>query len=168
MLKLRFLTFTFLLFTMFPGFAQHLAIDEIRRDFKIGHKDKERCQQHLSQLESHANSAVERGYEAAYRMFMAKHTSNPFKKMGYFKNGKKMLEETIDSDEQNAELRYIRLCIQYYVPSYLGYKDDIQEDKEFLMNNLYKLEDDSVKSLIFNYLKGAKMYSEEELKLLGR
>ncbi|WP_093364067.1 hypothetical protein [Sphingobacterium wenxiniae] len=148
--------------------GQTLPIAEIRKDFKVGHKDEETCKKHLEALEKHADSPIERGYEAAYHMFMAKHTGNPFKKMSYFKNGRNMLEKEIKSAPNNVELRYIRLCIQYYIPSYLGYKDNIEEDKDFLVDNLYKLNDKNTKELIFNYLKGAKMYNDEELALLGR
>lgn len=149
-------------------FGQKLSLAEIRKDFKVGHKDEETCKRHLETLEEHADDPVERGYEAAYHMFMAKHTGNPFKKMGYFRNGKKMLEKEIADNPNDIELRYIRLCIQYYIPDYLGYKSNIEEDKDFLVRNLYKLEDDEAKQLIYTYLKGAKMYSEKELALLGR
>ncbi|MFD1770028.1 hypothetical protein [Sphingobacterium suaedae] len=148
--------------------AQGLSIKDIRKDFKVGHKDETTCKRHLQALEKYADSPVERGYEAAYHMFMAKHISNPFKKMSYFKSGKQMLEKEIAANPSNVELRYIRLCIQYYIPSYLGYKDNIEEDKDFLVNNLYKLNDRATKELLYTYLKGAKMYSEQELALLGR
>lgn len=157
-----------LLATTTALFGQKLVLSEIRKDFKIGHKDEALCKKHLEALEEYAGCPVERGYEAAYQMFMAKHTGNPFKKMGYFKKGKKMLEEEIAHHPNEIELRYIRLCIQYYIPSYLGYKGDIECDKSFLMNNLYKLKDEKTKQLIYAYLAGAKMYSDEELALLGR
>jgi len=149
-------------------FGQKLSLKEIRKDFKIGHKDELTCTKHLEMLEEYADCPVERGYEAAYHMFMAKHTGNPFKKMGYFKSGKKMLEEEIADNPNEIELRYIRLCIQYYIPAYLGYKANIEEDKDFLVDNLYKLKDQETKQLIYTYLKGAKMYSDAELALLGR
>ena len=168
MLKMRTLMTLVLLLPFSLVSGQSLVMDDIRRDFKIGHKNKDLCQKYLKDLEEHADTPVERGYEAAYHMFMANHTGNPFKKMSYFKSGRKMLEEAIQSDQNSVELRYIRLCIQYYIPSYLGYKENVEEDKKYLTENLYKLPDDSVKDLIYNYLKGAKMYSEEELKLLGR
>jgi hypothetical protein len=157
-----------LMLTTTALFGQKFSLAEIRKDFKIGHKDEETCKKHLEMLEEHADCPVERGYEAAYHMFMAKHTGNPLKKMSYFRNGKKMLEEEITNNPSEIELRYIRLCIQYYIPSYLGYKDNIEEDKDFLVNNLYKLKDKETKQLIYTYLKGAKMYSEEELALLRR
>ncbi|WDF70619.1 hypothetical protein PQ465_09640 [Sphingobacterium oryzagri] len=150
------------------SFGQNLPITEIRKDFKIGHKDEEKCKRHLTALNKHADSPVERGYEAAYYMFMAKHSGNPLKKMSYFKDGKKMLDKEIAANPNNVELRYIRLLIQYYTPSYLGYRGNIEEDKDFLMNNLYKINDKEAKQIIYTYLKGAKMYSDQELALLGR
>lgn len=157
-----------LLVTTTVLFGQKLSLAEIRKDFKIGHKDEETCKKHLEALEEYADCPVERGYEAAYHMFMAKHSGNPLKKMSYFRSGKKMLEKEIANNPSEIELRYIRLCIQYYIPSYLGYKGNIEEDKDFMINNLYKLKDKETKQLIYTYLAGAKMYSDDELALLGR
>lgn len=148
--------------------AQQLDLNEVRKDFNKGVKDQELCERHLEALEKHADTPVEKGYEAAFHMFMAKHTGNPIKKMGYFNGGKKMLEQQIKTDPNNIELRFIRLCIQYYIPAYLGYRDNIEQDKDFLVSNLYKLKDEKTKDMLFNYLKGAKMYTEQELALLGR
>ena len=148
--------------------AQSLNLLEIRKDFNKGVKDEKLCQGHLKKLEKLASTPLEKGYEAAFHMFMAKHTSNPFKKMSYFNGGKKLLEQQIKLEPNNPELRFIRLCIQYYIPSYLGYKSNVQEDKDFLVANLYKIKDETTKDLIYNYLKGAKMYSSDELALLGR
>src|SRR5690606_40854453 len=58
-------------------FGQKLSLNPIRTDFKIGHEDETICMKHLKTLEEHALSPVERGYEAAYHMFMANHTGNP-------------------------------------------------------------------------------------------
>ena len=88
--------------------------------------------------------------------------------MSYFNGGKKLLEKQIKSDPNNTELRFIRLCIQYYIPDYLGYKSNIEEDKNFLVANLHKLSDERTKDIIYKYLKGANMYNEQELSLLAR
>ncbi|MBL1407687.1 hypothetical protein [Sphingobacterium faecale] len=148
--------------------GQHLNLNDVRKDFNKGVKNQELCERHLEVLEKHAQSPLEKGYEAAFHMFMAKHTGNPIKKMSYFNGGKRLLEKQIKSDPNNVELRFIRLCIQYYIPTYLGYRDNIDQDKDFLVGNLYKLDDEKTKDLLFNYLKGAKMYTEQELVQLGR
>lgn len=148
--------------------AQQLDLNDVRKDFNKGVKDQELCERHLETLEKYAQTSVEKGYEAAFHMFMAKHTGNPLKKMSYFNGGRKLLEKQIKIDPNNIELRFIRLCIQYYIPTYLGYRDNIEQDKEFLVTNLYKLNDERTKDMLFNYLKGAKMYTDQELVQLGR
>ncbi|MFZ4261349.1 hypothetical protein ACFRAE_04860 [Sphingobacterium sp. HJSM2_6] len=148
--------------------AQKLDLDAVREDFNKGVKDEKLCKKYLEILESEADNSVEKGYAAAFHMFMAKHTSNPFKKMGYFKDGKNRLEKELKLNPNNIELRFIRLSIQYHIPKYLGYCGEIEDDKEFMVNNLHKLADQDIKELIYKYLKGANMYSSQELALLGR
>lgn len=149
-------------------YAQKLNLDVVRSDFNKGVKDEVLCKKHLDALKAEANTPVERGYEAAFHMFMAKHTSNPFKKMSYFKTGRNMLEKEIKGSPNNVELRFIRLCIQYYIPKYLGYHHEVEQDKEYVMNNLYKMQDKTTKDKIYKYLKGANMYNASELALLAR
>jgi len=148
--------------------SQDLDLNSVRNDFNKGVKDEDLCKRHLEALEENADSPVERGYAAAFHMFMAKHTSNPFKKMSYFKDGKNKLEKELKSNPNNVELRFIRLSIQYHIPKYLGYHNEIESDKDFVMNNLYKMSDKFTKEKIYKYLKGANMYTQDELALLGR
>lgn len=149
-------------------FGQSLDLDDVRKDFNKGVKDEDLCKVHYETLKKNAKSPLEKGYAAAFQMFMAKHTSNPIKKMSYFNGGKGLLEAQLKVSPNDVELRFIRLCIQYYIPSYLGYRSNIKEDKAFMLDNLYKLKDEEAKDLIFKYLKGANMYSDQELVLLAR
>ena len=153
---------------IFCAEAQISNLNEIRRDFDKGIKDKDLCQRHLTTLEKNAKSALEHGYAAAYHMLMAKHSSNPIKKMSYFNAGKKKLDASIKQDPSNAELRFIRLCIQYHIPTYLGYRNNIEEDKDYLVANFRSIKDANTRELLFKYLKGAKVYTENELALLAR
>ncbi len=148
--------------------AQKLDLNAVRNDFNKGVKDEKLCKRYLDLLDDHADTPVERGYAAAFHMFMAKHTTNPFKKMGFFKDGRDRLEKELKANPNNVELRFIRLSIQYHIPKYLGYHEAIKGDKDYLKNNLYKLDDKFTKEKIYKYLKGANMYTTEELALLGR
>ncbi|WP_166334204.1 hypothetical protein [Sphingobacterium chungjuense] len=148
--------------------AQKADLNGARKNFNQGVKNKDLCEKYHEHLQETARTPVEKGYEAAFHMFMAKHTANPIKKMSYFKNAKSMLEDLIEANPQEVELRFIRLCIQYYSPKYLGYHSEVENDKTFVMNNLHKMSDKHAKQLIYNYLDGAKMYTDSELALLGR
>jgi len=79
-----------------------------------------------------------------------------------------MKKKELKTNPNNVELRFIRLSIQYHIPKYLGYHNEIESDKDFVMNNLYKMSDKFTKEKIYKYLKGANMYTQDELALLGR
>ncbi|MFD2744264.1 MULTISPECIES: hypothetical protein [Sphingobacterium] len=149
-------------------YAQKVDLNGVRENFNQGVKNRDLCEKYHTHLQEAAKTPVEKGYKAAFHMFMAKHTANPIKKMSYFKDAKKMLEDVIKANPNEVELRFIRLCIQYYSPKYLGYHSEVENDKKFVMNNLHKLSDKQAKQLIYDYLDGANMYTDRELALLGR
>ena len=81
------------------------------------------------------------GYKASATMMMANYVGSPFSKLSYFKKGKQMLEEAVSADKQNVELRLLRYLVQKNTPSFLGYDDNIEEDKAFISNNLSGMKD---------------------------
>lgn len=77
-------------------------------------------------------SSTAEGYFAISTMMLAKTGKNLFAKLSYFNKGKKILEATIESDPNNAELRFLRYAVQDQVPSILLYFSDMETDKEIL------------------------------------
>ena len=63
---------------------------------------------------------------------MAEVVSNPYTKLSYFNDGKKLIDQAIKMDPKNAELRYLRFMIQQNTPDFLNYSDDINADFEIL------------------------------------
>ena len=72
------------------------------------------------------------GYRGAVEMSFGKHESGLIKKGKYFSSGKEILEEAISNDPDNVELIFLRYTIQYNVPGFLGYNDNLEEDRAFL------------------------------------
>lgn len=150
---------TIVLFTLAKaGLAQQVNIDKIRKEYADAVKDEDLCEHNLETLHESARSTTEKVYLAAYEILLAKHIGNPFKKIGQFKEGKKHLEEVIKENPSHIEARFIRWSVQVHAPSFLGYNNNIIEDKNFLVKNLYKLPNEEAKSIIYNYLKGANPY----------
>lgn len=87
---------------------------------------------------------------------MAKHYLNPISKLKTFNNGKKILESAIEKDKLNPELKFLRLSIQENSPSFLGYHNNIKEDKLFLIKCLPTITDDELKKIITSYLNHKK------------
>ena len=66
---------------------------------------------------------------------MGKSCFSPISKWNTFKKGKGNIEQAIKIEPDNVELRFIRLSIQKNIPSFLGYKSNIDEDIEFIKKN---------------------------------
>ncbi len=83
-------------------------------------------------------NTVNYAYHAAALTTMANHVFWPTEKLDYFNEGKEKLEKAVNFDLQNVEIRFIRFCVQSGSPSIVGYKENMVEDKKFILSNLYK------------------------------
>lgn len=165
-MAIRILLFFLMISSQVSG--QELNLLKIRKEYSSAVNDKDICENNLNLLRSKAKATTEKGYLAVYEMVYAKHMGNPFKKLGQFKKGKNLLESLIGQEPNNVELRFIRWSVQTHAPSILNYSADIKEDKKFMINNLYSLQNSDVKGIIYKYIKGANSFSEGELKELLR
>jgi hypothetical protein len=82
------------------------------------------------------NSATNRAYLGAAKALMAEVVSNPYSKLSYFNDGKELIDEAINMDPKNAELRYLRFMIQQNTPDFLNYSDDINVDFAILKTEM--------------------------------
>ncbi|RYE41521.1 MAG: hypothetical protein EOP48_23905 [Sphingobacteriales bacterium] len=105
-------------------------------------------------------------YKGAADMMEAKYVINPWSKLNSFRAGKKLIEEAVKRDSKNMEIRFLRYSVQTNLPSFLDYNDDIDADKSFLIKNLYKMEDKTLKNSIIQYLSVTKACTEEEINRL--
>jgi hypothetical protein len=121
--------------------ATALDIEALRLKFYESINEKSAAKKFLEELEKidKGDYPLIIGYRAAVKMIMAKHTLNPIYKYIYFVEGKKLLEAAVSKDSNNIELRFIRLSIQTNVPAFLGYKSELEKDKDFVRANLKKL-----------------------------
>lgn len=103
------------------------------------------------------NQAERKGYQAMIWFLKAKDYFNPVNKLEAFNKGKIQLEEVLKSNPDNIELRFLRLTIQDNAPSFLGYNNNIKEDKVFLTSKLNTITDDAdLLSRITTYLEKNK------------
>ncbi len=102
------------------------------------------------------------GYKGAGHMMMAKHVINPFSKMSHFNKGKKIFTAAIDRDPGNVELRFLRFSVQAEAPGFLGYKENIEEDKTLLLREFNRIQHPDLQKMIRNYLLSSTAVSESE------
>jgi len=109
------------------------------------------------------NSVLE-GYRGAGIMIEANHVFNPLTKLSRFRKGKAIIEGAIVRDPNSIELRYIRLTIQTNIPKFLGYHEEIKNDKEFIIKKMPIVKDVDLANRMADYLSSSKICTVEELK----
>lgn len=143
--------------------AQDTLLNHIRRNVSEMFQTENVCVSILEALErnDYGEDNLLLGYHGAASIGMARHAANPFKKMSYLNEGKELLDRSIERDAQNVELRFLRLTIQANLPSFLGYSDNKESDKAFVLTNLEGTNDDAFRNRVRAFVKRA----EEEGKL---
>ncbi len=111
-------------------------LDLIRANYDKMFLDRELCEKMIDELDREKNnSATYLGYLGGLQTIWANHVFSPISKWNTFKKGKGNIEQAIKIEPDNVELRFIRLSIQKNIPSFLGYKSNIDEDIEFIKKN---------------------------------
>lgn len=78
-------------------------------------------------------------YDGALTVMKAKHAFWPRKRLGFVKEGLRVLDATVTSDPTNAEIRYLRLISCYYLPRLFGRGWSVAEDLTVLSENVREL-----------------------------
>ncbi len=107
------------------------------------------------------------GYRSIAMLLHSKNSYSPFDKIKYFKNGKKLLEESVGADVTSVELRYLRFCVQTNVPFFLNYTSDIEEDKRIILQNWSKLTDTDLKERIRLFMMRSEFCNDIEKRTFG-
>lgn len=102
------------------------------------------------------------GYKGAALAIEAKTQKGIQNKVEAFKDGIDYIEYAIAQEPNNVELRFIRLGIQENTPKVLKYKENIDEDKTFILGNFNDISSKNLKEHIANYIKQSKVFTEFE------
>lgn len=145
-----------------------ITIAEVRQGYPQAVDDEEVCENLYDKFESEKKklTPLMMGYKGSINALMSKHSGNPFSKMSYFNDGKKLLENAIDQDSANAELRFLRITMQVNLPSFLMYNENIEEDKILLITGLPTVQNEKTKKTIANFLIKSDCTTAEEKKKL--
>ncbi|HAW51746.1 MAG TPA: hypothetical protein DCX54_05365 [Flavobacteriales bacterium] len=133
-------------------FSTNLTPLDFRLSFQKAIENEGLCVKFIGELETIKNDAyVYRAYRAVAVMSLSKFTTSPAEKLYYFYKGKSELELAIKNTPDNAELRFLRLAAQDFIPGFLLY-DNQEEDLAFLLRNLDKIDETFYVREVKNYL----------------
>jgi hypothetical protein len=156
-MKLILLTFT-LFFVIPPS-----GISEIRRAFQYASNNKSNAEAfyELVQSKEHSEEFVFSAYDGASDVILSKYLDGNLEKLKYFRQGAEKIESAVEGDSYNTEVRFVRLVIQMNTPDFLDYNENIEEDKDFLLEHYSECSSD-VRKMISEYASMSDSFSLEE------
>lgn len=101
--------------------------EQMRNDFQSVLISSEKTAGFISKYKQQ-KEVLSRAYLAAAEAMLAEVVFNPYSKYRHFSNGTEQLDALIKQNQQNIEMRFLRMMIQIEAPSFLGYKNEINED----------------------------------------
>jgi hypothetical protein len=101
-----------------------------------------------------------KGYVGASSVARSRHAPL-LEKKDFLKKGTTILEEAIKEKPNTLELIFLRLTIQVNLPSFLGYNDNIDEDKAFVIRN-YDTAPPQLRERIVRFVQKNEEFTAEE------
>src|SRR5690606_37027318 len=128
--------YTFLFFGLISNTVSY-KVSDLRTHFQKAGKDEDAGEQFNKLMASYAgNDPVILGFKAASEGVMAKYAWGPYAKLKHLRNSASMFENALKPDQNNPEVRFLRLAIEHYIPRYLRMSQNIEEDKKIVLNSL--------------------------------
>lgn len=147
---------------------QASVLDDVRNQFPEINSLEE-AEFHMNLLENEKGTES-KAYYAAMFFMKAKYVKFPLSKYNYFKKGKAALDQLIQENKLNVELRYLRFVFQNELPDFLNYNSNVDEDFSAIAKGIEKsgLTKDFKHKIVENMLlvKGISSNKTTQLKEL--
>ncbi len=142
--------------------SENINLKDIRDAYKVCNQSRAHGDKfyELTKQALHNQGAIYKGYHGAALALKASYSWNPISKMSYFNKAKKTIDAAIQSEPKNIELRMIRSSIQSNVPKILGYHKNIEEDRDFILNNVKNVATTELKEYIEGYIEYSDVFSK--------
>lgn len=118
-----------LFFSFSYAASNKYSISEVRRLYHQGVESPDAAQQLHSLVSSpDITDPLLIAYRGGAEALMAKHAWNPYAKLDHLSKSMHILQQAIELSPQQAEIRFIRFSVQYYIPRFLGFSKNLEED----------------------------------------
>jgi len=111
-----------------------------------------------------------KAYQAVSEAMLAQVVWNPFTKLSQVSKYNKQMEMAITDDADNIEIRFLRLAIEYNLPSFLGMSKHLDEDVMKIVEGLSMMSQMQINPMfgryIFYFLKETDLCTEKQLELM--
>ncbi len=170
-INMRQLVIIILFFLALSSDAQSLF--EVRKNFHDAVLESKRTREFHEYLKnSDLTTPTINAYRAASEAMMARVVWNPVSKFAQVLKYADMMEEAVKSDEDNIEIRFLRLSIEYNIPKFLGMSKHLKEDTDIIVQNLSDVQnmdlDPSQGRYILSFLETTKLCTSQEMLAMRR
>lgn len=131
---------------------------------------------YLDELESFVKNEIPKrekfkvysiAYSGGIAAVKSKHAFWPMKKLNYLKESLRFLNQAIEMDPDNLEIRFMRFSILHYVPSFLGYNSEKENDAavivKLLMRKDYSILDSEIQKGIAEFMINSKRLDDNSI-----
>lgn len=146
------------------GALQAQSLEKVRVAYTTASDSKENAVAFAELMtNTPTTDVVLNAYKGASKMILAKFGGN---RIALLKEGKPLLENALKQQPQNAELHLIRLSVQEHLPKVLPYRNDITDDKNFILTH-YAQQTRELQKYIAGFVKKSKVFNDGEKKKMG-
>ncbi|MFN8166268.1 MAG: hypothetical protein U0X76_08895 [Bacteroidia bacterium] len=140
---------------------------EIRVRFQSACTNETQLLSLLAELESQKSpEPVISAYIGALKATKARFCSLPWKKYSHCKAGLIHLNQAVNCDPGNIEIRYLRMLIEFNIPKVADLSGDLENDKKTILLHFDTERDLNLKKTIASFLVTNNLTTAEESKKL--
>lgn len=134
--------------------AHSQSLDELRLLYRNATESEDNANSFYEQVEhvTQTDKPVMAAYKGAGLMLLARY-SKLSERGSKVREAATWIEDAVERDPKNVELRLIRLSIQENLPRIVRYNQHIDEDRTFIENALPHLQDETLRAMISGYFE---------------
>lgn len=141
--------FTLVMAAYLPG----QSLTEVRKQFHAAVIDPEQVESYYSFIiEVKDTLPTYLAYKAAAEAMMAQNIWNPLGKFSRVSRFDNLIQEAIEKDPKNLEIHFLRFAIQYHLPRFLMMSKHLEEDRDFIVENLWQCQELNLDSNFERYI----------------
>jgi hypothetical protein len=161
---MRLLAIFFLVFSA-SCFSQELS--ELRMDYPKANLDEaitNTLHEKLTSVSKKEHNTLV-AYKGAITTLKAKFAKGFKNKKTFFKEGAELLEYAVSKEPTNIEIRCLRLGVQENSPKIVGYKKNIESDKQFILDHYNSAIDKEIREFVKGYVQLSELFTDAEKQL---
>lgn len=153
-----------LIFLCCTSYLLQLDLSKIRAEYPEAVKSEEKASKLYESLSTitKEDDKILVAYKGGVSAIMAQFAKGIKEKTDLFKEGRDLLEYAVEEAPENIEIRCIRMGVQENSPKITGYRDNIEDDKKFILTNYKHTRSKEVKKVVKKYVLQSNAFDESE------